>query len=175
MKTAEAPIAWRVISPDSAASFRGWLLGYTNLAKTRAKTGSNETIQLAGCWAHAPQQAATDSIFAMTELWRIEDEVRGKDAGSRAAWRQEKSAAIVSSLFDLWEKELGKVSGKSKTAEAIRYALTRREALERFMTDGRIEIDSNIVERAIRPQTITRKRVVDEPGRRWPHSCKRPK
>jgi transposase len=35
--------------------------------------------------------------------------------------------------------------------------ITRREALERFLTDGRIEIDSNIVERAIRPQTITRK------------------
>jgi hypothetical protein len=55
------------------------------------------------------------------------------------------------------ESELGKVSGKSKTAEAIRYALTRREALERFLIDGRIDIDSNIVERAIRPQTITRK------------------
>ena len=73
------------------------------------------------------------------------------------ARRQETSAAIVADLFELWEKELSKVSGKSKTAEAIRYAMTRREALERFLTDGRIEIDSNIVERAIRPQTITRK------------------
>ncbi len=93
----------------------------------------------------------------MTELWRIEDEVRGKDADSRSTLRQRRSAAIVTNLFDLWERELGKVSGKSKTAEAIHYALTRREALERFLTDGRIEIDSNIVERAIRPQTITRK------------------
>ncbi|MER8549272.1 MULTISPECIES: IS66 family transposase [unclassified Mesorhizobium] len=141
---------------------------YTNLVKARAKAGSNETIRLAGCWAHLRRkfydlhisgisQAATDSIIAMTELWKVEDEVRGKDAGSRAALRQEKSVAIVASLFDLWEAELGKVSGKSKTAEAIRYALTRREALERFLMDGRIEIDSNIVERAIRPQTITRK------------------
>lgn len=132
---------------------------YTNLAKTRAKTGSNETVQLAGCWAHLRRkfydlhisgvsQAATDTVLAMTELWRIEDEVRGKDADSRAARRQEKSSTTVASLFELWEKELGKVSGKSKTAEAIRYALTRREALERFLTDGRIEIDSNIVERA---------------------------
>ncbi|SDA70674.1 Transposase IS66 family protein, partial [Sinorhizobium sp. NFACC03] len=79
--------------------------------------------------------------------------------------------AIVASLFELWEKELGKVSGKSKTAEAIRYALTRREALERFLTDGRIEIDSNIVERAIRPQTITRKNSLfagsEGGGRTW--------
>ncbi|MGO6986864.1 IS66 family transposase [Rhizobium leguminosarum] len=141
---------------------------YTSLAKTRAKAGSNEPIQLAGCWAHLRRKfydlhisgvskAATDTIIAMTELWRIEDEVRGRDADSRSMLRREKSATIVSGLFDLWEKELGKVSGKSKTAEAIRYALTRREALEHFLTDGRIEIDSNIVERAIRPQTITRK------------------
>ncbi len=140
---------------------------YTSLAKTRVKAGSNETIQLAGCWAHLRRkfydlhisgvsQAATESIVAMTELWKLEDKVRGKNAESRAARRQEESAAIVASLFELWEKELGKVSGKSKTAEAIRYALTRREALECFLTDGRIEIDSNIVERAIRPQTITR-------------------
>ncbi|WEJ13996.1 IS66 family transposase [Sinorhizobium prairiense] len=155
---------------------------YTNLAKMRAKTGSNETVQLAGCWAHLRRkfydlhisgvsQAATDTVLAMTELWRIEDEVRGKDADSRAARRQEKSSTTVASLFELWEKELGKVSGKSKTAEAIRYALTRREALERFLTDGRIEIDSNIVERAIRPQTITRKNSLfagsEGGGRTW--------
>ena len=155
---------------------------YTSLAKTRAKTGSNETIQLAGCWAHLRRKfydlhisgvskAATDTIIAMTELWRLEDEVRGKDADSRSTLRQEKSAAIVASLFDLWEKELGKISGKSKTAEAIRYALTRREALERFLTDGRVEIDSNIVERAIRPQTITRKNSLfagsEGGGRTW--------
>lgn len=155
---------------------------YTNLAKTRAKTGSNETVQLAGCWAHLRRkfydlhisgvsQAATDTVLAMTELWRIEDEVRGKDADSRAARRQEKSSTTVASLFELWEKELGKVSGKSKTAEAIRYALTRREALGRFLTDGRIEIDSNIVERAIRPQTITRKNSLfagsEGGGRTW--------
>lgn len=155
---------------------------YTNLAKTRAKTGSNETVQLAGCWAHLRRkfydlhisgvsQAATDTVLAMTELWRIEDDVRGKDADSRAARRQEKSSTTVASLFELWEKELGKVSGKSKTAEAIRYALTRREALERFLTDGRIEIDSNIVERAIRPQTITRKNSLfagsEGGGRTW--------
>lgn len=155
---------------------------YTSLAKTRAKAGSNETIQLAGCWAHLRRKfydlhisgvskAATDTIVAMTELWGIEDEARGRDADSRSTLRQKKSVTIVANLFDLWEKELGKVSGKSKTAEAIRYALTRREALERFLTDGRIEIDSNIVERAIRPQTITRKNSLfagsEGGGRTW--------
>ncbi|MCX2697849.1 IS66 family transposase [Ochrobactrum chromiisoli] len=155
---------------------------YTSMIKAQAKAGRNEQIQLAGCWAHLRRkfydlhvsgisQAATDTVIAMTKLWKIEDEVRGKNADIRAAFRQEQSETIVARLFDLWEQELGKVSGKSKTAEAIRYALTRREALERFLTDGRVEIDSNIVERAIRPQTITRKNSLfagsEGGGRTW--------
>jgi transposase len=63
------------------------------------------------------------------------------------------------------------LSQKSKLAEAIRYALNRRAMLERFLSDGRIELDSNTVERAIRPQTITRKNALfagsDGGGRTW--------
>lgn len=155
---------------------------YTSMIKAQAKAGRNEQIKLAGCWAHLRRkfydlhmngisQTATNTVVAMAELWRIEDEVRGKSADIRSVLRQEQSAAIVTRLFDMWEKELSKVSGKSKTAEAIRYALTRREALQRFLTDGRIEIDSNIVERAIRPQTITRKNSLfagsEGGGRTW--------
>ena len=65
---------------------------------------------------------------------------------------QERSAAVVAALFDVWDRALPHLSRKSKLAEAIRYATSRRAALERFLSDGRIEIDSNTVERAIRPQ-----------------------
>ncbi|WP_245299639.1 MULTISPECIES: IS66 family transposase [Mesorhizobium] len=162
----------------------------TNLVKARAKAGSNETIRLAGCWAHLRRKilrpahqrglAGRDGNDHRHDRI-VEGRGRGshKGAGSRAALRKEKSVAIVASLFDLGEAELDKVSGKSKTAEAIRYAPTRREALERFLMDGRIEIDSNIVERAFRPRR-SRERIVyspaatavDEPGRRWPPCCK---
>ena len=77
----------------------------------------------------------------------------------------------MSTLFGLWEKALPKLSRKSKLAEVIRYALTRRASLERFVSDGRVELDSNTVERAIRPQTITRKNSLfagsDGGGRTW--------
>ena len=110
-------------------------------------------------------------VVAMSALWKVEDEVRGRDADTRATLRQQKSAVIVTGLFDLWERELRKISGKSKTADAIRYALSRRDALEQFLADGRVEIDSNIVERAIRPQTITRKNSLfagsEGGGRTW--------
>jgi transposase len=78
---------------------------------------------------------------------------------------------IVAELFALMETELPRLSGKSKLAEAIRYTTSRRKVLERFLDDGRIEIDSNIVERAIRPQAITRKNALfagsDGGGRTW--------
>ena len=153
---------------------------YTQLAK--AKAGSNEVMALAGCWAHlrrrfyelhinGSSQIATQTITTMAELWKIEEEIRGRDPARRLTARRDRSAAIVADLFKLWETELPRISGKSKLAEAIRYATSRREALGRFLLDGRVEIDSNIVERAIRPQTITRKNALfagsDGGGRTW--------
>ncbi|CAH2409277.1 transposase [Mesorhizobium escarrei] len=153
---------------------------YTQLAKAKAR--SNEAVALAGCWAHlrrrfyelhisGSSQIATQSVTTMAELWSIEEEVRGQVPAARAAARQDRSVAIVADLFKLWEKELPRISGKSKLAEAIRYAASRRAVLERFLADGRVEIDSNIVERAIRPQTIVRKNALfagsDGGGNTW--------
>lgn len=96
---------------------------------------------------------------------------RGQNPGNRRAARQDESAAIVADLWQFWETELSRISGKSKLAEAIRYARSRREALERFLNDGRLDIDSNAVERAIRPQAITRKNALfagsDGGGKTW--------
>jgi hypothetical protein len=61
--------------------------------------------------------------------------------------------------------------GGSPTAKAIRYALNHRDGLERFLEDGRVEMDSNVVERAIRPLCLSRKNALfasgDDGGRRW--------
>ena len=63
------------------------------------------------------------------------------------------------------------ISQKTKVAEAIRYALTRWEGLTRFLDDGRIEIDSNVVERSIRPIALNRKNALfvgsDGGGEHW--------
>jgi transposase len=152
---------------------------YNRLAKPdRATT----PVTLAGCWAHVRRKFyelhddgsspfATRTVEAMAPLWGIEDSVRGRNPQDRANLRQSQSAPIVAELFALWENELPRISGKSRLAEAIRYAIGRRAVLERFLVDGRIEIDSNIVERAIRPQTITRKNALfagsDGGGRTW--------
>jgi transposase len=166
------------------AGYRGILQvdGYAAYNRLARAERSNDAVTLAGCWSHVRRKffelhanessrLATRTIEAMAPLWQIEDEVRGQSAEHRSAVRRQRSRAIVESLFTLWESELPRLSGKSRLAEAIRYALSRRPALERFLDDGRIEIDSNIVERLIRPQAITRKNALfagsDGGGRAW--------
>lgn len=156
--------------------------GYAAYNRLAKPDRANDGVTLAGCWSHVRRKfyelhvagssvIASQTVAQMAPLWAIEEAVRGQDPAARVTARQEKSAAIVAALFALWEKELPKLSGKSKPAEAIRYALGRRAVLERFLTDGRIELDSNTVERAIRPQTITRKHSLfagsDGGGRTW--------
>ena len=141
--------------------------GYAGYRKLAGGPHSNG-MRLAGCWAHLRRKffdlhangesvIATVTISEMRQLWAVEDQVRGQSTQARLAARRASSVAIVQALFDLWERELPRISGKSKLAEAIRYARSHRKALELFLADGRVEIDSNIVERAIRPQAITRK------------------
>ena len=156
--------------------------GYAAYNKLVRKGGSNDGPRLAGCWAHSRRRfyklhaagdsrVATTTVERMADLWKLEAEVRGKSPEERAAARQAASAPIVAELFLLWQKTLPRISGKSKLAEALRYAIARREIFERFVSDGLIELDSNIVERAIRPQTITRKNSLfagsDGGGRTW--------
>ena len=69
----------------------------------------------------------------------------------------DKSRPIVDEFEPWLRAKLGLISQKTKLAEAIRYALSRWDGLTRFIADGRIEIDSNVVERAIRPIALNRK------------------
>jgi len=157
-------------------------VAYKSLAKDLAKSQKNKPLYLAGCWAHLRRkfyelhiakksEIATFTLERMKALWAVEDEVRGKPPEIRAAARQSQSAQLVDDLYKLWEQTLARISAKSELAKTIRYATGHRESLERFLHDGRIEIDSNIVERAIRPQTITRKNSLfagnDGGGRTW--------
>jgi transposase len=138
--------------------------GYRKLAGVPRANG----LRLAGCWAHLRRRffelhangesvVATATVEQMKRLWAVEDDVRGQLPEARRTARRATSADVVQALFELWERELPRISGKSKLAEAIRYAHSQRAKLLLFLEDGRVEIDSNIVERAIRPQAITRK------------------
>ena len=85
--------------------------------------------------------------------------------------RDELSRIIVDDLHQYLEARNAQVSAKSKLGEAIRYALTRWEGLSRFLDDGRVDLDSNTVERTIRPLALNRKNALfagsDEGGDNW--------
>jgi hypothetical protein len=85
--------------------------------------------------------------------------------------RQDKSRPIIDHLEPWLRAKLALISQKTKLAEAIRYALSRWEGLSRFLDDGRIEIDSNVVERSIRPIALNRKNALfagsDGGGEHW--------
>ena len=85
--------------------------------------------------------------------------------------RRHTSAPIVEELQACWANELTRISGKSKLAEAIRYGLSRKVEIRRFLEDGRVELDNSSVEHAIRTQTITRKNALfagsEADGQTW--------
>ena len=85
--------------------------------------------------------------------------------------RQEKSKPLVLALKDWFEQQLARVSAKSVIAEAIRYGLNHWDGLTRFLDDGRIELDTNIVERGMRPIALNRKNALfaghDQGAENW--------
>nr|WP_245425197.1 IS66 family transposase [Sinorhizobium sp. M4_45] len=130
-------------------SYRGILQidGYTAYNRVARPDRGNDGALLAGCWAHSRRRfdelhandsskVATATIEKMGALWSIEEKVRGQRPDVRVAARQEASVAVVADLYTLWQDTLPRISGKSKLAEAIRYALNRREAFEQFLHDG---------------------------------------
>ena len=130
-----------------------------------------------------PKAASTRSTRPPARRWRkrrcagsasstqIEAEIRGRPAEERRAVRQERSKPIVEALHAWLTVQLGRVSGRSTLAEAIRYALRHWQGLVLFLEDGRLELDTNTVERAIRPIALGRKNSLfagsDGGARHW--------
>jgi len=138
--------------------------GYRPLAK-------RNNLQLAFCWSHVrrrfyelaaagPAPIATEALERIAALYAVEKDIRGRNADERRAVRQNRSRPIIDDLEPWLRTKLELISQKTKLAEAIRYALSRWDGLTSFLYDGRIEIDSNIVERSIRPIALNRKNAL---------------
>ena len=162
--------------------FRGVLQvdGYAGFGRLVADAGN--VSQLAFCWAHARRKfydiyAATQSPLAgealrqIAALYEIEDEIRGQPAEVRRRVRQQRSRPLVEAMQAWLAETLGRISGRSALAQAIRYALNHWSGLILFLDDGRLELDTNTVERAMRPVALGRKNALfagsDSGGRHW--------
>ena len=168
----------------SSRRFRGVLQvdGYAGFERLTA----GGDIVLAACWAHARRKfydvheatgspIAAEALRRIAELYAIETTIRGHTAEERQGVRNAQSRPLVEAMKPWLETELGRIPGRGGLAEAIRYALTRWAALCRFLDDGRIELDNNPVERAIRPVALGRKNHLfagfDGGGARWATVC----
>lgn len=152
--------------------------GYNRVLDLR----DNAPIQLAYCWAHARRKLyelthnnvapiAEEGLKQIAALYRIEAQARGTSAQERLAIRQQKSAPKITA-FKVWlDQARAQVSAKSPTGEALKYIAKYWDGLILFLTDGRIEMDSNAVERTIRPIALQRKNALfaghDEGAQNW--------
>ena len=126
-------------------------------------------IDEAACWAHTRRKfhevtvaipnagIAAEMLEKIGRLYEIEDQVRGKPPEVRLAHRQKHSSKIVDEIFIWLKKCLAILPKKSETTKAINYALNLEVALRRYLSDGKIEIDNNIAERAMRIIALGRK------------------
>jgi transposase len=181
-ETPEPAAVWFAYSPDRKGEhpqhhlrgFKGILqadgyAGYERLYQARDEHGKPLIVE-AACWAHARRKffdihaanlagapIAEHALKHIASLYAIEETIRGKPPDERRRRRQSHSQPILDELKRFFEHTLAQVSKKSELAEAIRYALTRWQALSRFIDDGRIEIDNNAAERALRCVALGRK------------------
>jgi len=134
------------------------------------------------CWTHwrrrfvkfgqdTASPICDEMIARIAELYAIEKTIRGKPPETRRAIRQKLSRPLVEALRPWLEARLQEVSSTSELTRHIRYGLKRWEGLTRFLDDGRLEMDTNGVENAIRPVPLTRKNALfagsDDGARTW--------
>jgi transposase len=166
------------------AGFTGTLQvdGYAAYRSLADPLRTGGPLVLALCWSHFRRRfydiakggdapIASEALQRIGALYAVEAEIRGKAADARRAERQARTRPLVEAL-KLWlEAQLRRLPGRAPLAEAIRYGLSHWDGLARFLDDGRIEIDTNVVERSIRPIALNRKNALfagsDEGGANW--------
>lgn len=166
----EAPAVWFQYSPDrSGAHPREHLKRYRGILQADAYSGyaklfEHGHIVHAACMAHArryfwdvyeSQKRASGSVAEqalkrIAKLYEIEADIRGRPPHERRRERHERAAPLLKELHEWLCEQLGEVSAKSDLAQAIGYSLAHWQALTRYCEDGRIEIDNNAAERALR-------------------------
>ena len=125
-------------------------------------------LREAACWAHLRRDfhdewdktksvIAREALDRIGALYDIEREVNGCPAEIRLAVRQKHSSPKVEAFFAWSEQQLSRIPGKGDLAKAFRYGMSRRDAFSLFLSDGRVGIDNNPAERALRPIGVGRR------------------
>jgi transposase len=170
----DPPAVWFAYSPDRKSehparhlsTFRGTLqadgfAGFNRLYETG-------NIVEAACWAHVRRKfhdlyeahaspIAKETLERIAIVYGIEKEVRGRLPDERKRIRNTQARPLLEELRSYWKESLTTLSRKSDVTTAIHYALGRWTQLLRYCDDGRLEIDNNAAERALRAVALGRK------------------
>ncbi len=169
-----APAVWFAYSPDRKGEHpQQHLRDFTGILQADGYAGFSKIyeggrVTEAACWAHVRRKfvdlhelhkspVAAQMLDRIGALYAIEQEIRGRPPDERQAVRRQRSRPLLDAMHDWLQQTLTTLSQKSATAKAIRYALSRWEALRRYCDDGRIQIDNNAAERALRCVALGRK------------------
>jgi transposase len=154
--------------------------GYSHLATSDRMGGV--PLKLAFCWAHGRRKLikatpksgspiVDEALVRIAALYKIEDSIRGSDPEHRRAVRQDLSLPLVEEFFTWIAAQASRVSRKSELGIALTYMLKRQDGFRLFLDDGCVDIDSNLVENAIRRPAMNRRNALfaghDEGGRNW--------
>ena len=170
----DAPAVWFAYSPDRKGERpREHLKLYRGALQADAYAGFHHlyeggAIYEVACWAHARRKfheihlahaspITSEAIERIATIYAIEKELRGSTPEVRKTVRQARAKPLLDSMHTWLEATLAKLSPKSDTAAAIRYAISRWRALTRYVDDGQLEIDNNAAERALRVVALGRK------------------
>ena len=169
-----APAVWFTYSADRKGEHpQHHLRNFTGVLQADGYAGYSKLYEggrvlEAACWAHVRRKfvdlhelhqsvIAAEALDRIGALYAIEKEIRGRSPDERRSVRQERSRPVLDALHLWLQQTLSTLSQKSATAKAMSYALTRWDALQRYCDDGRIEIDNNAAERALRCVALGRK------------------
>ncbi|MCW7292295.1 IS66 family transposase [Escherichia coli] len=139
--------------------------GYDRLFSAEREGGALTEV---ACWAHARRKihdvyissksaTAEEALKRISELYAIEDEIRGLPESERLAVRQQRSKVLLTSLHEWMVEKNGTLSKKSRLGEACSYVLNQWDALCYYSDDGLAEADNNAAERALRAVCLGKK------------------
>jgi transposase len=172
------PAVWFAYSPDRKGQHPAEHLkrycgvlqadGYAGFDRLFNDDDPEHPIREAACWAHVRRKfydlhvatkspQAEEALNRIGELYGLEETTRGQSAEARRQARHARAGPRLEELHRWLHATLQKTAKKSELAAAIRYALSRWRALTRYRDDGRVEIDNNAAERALRAVALGRK------------------
>jgi transposase len=171
----ERPVLWYEHHPDRSSEYvKEFLEGYKGYVQCDGYSAyefldDEPGIKVAGCWAHARRRfyrvrdhsrnksSGLEGLRYIKELYRIEREAENMKPEERQKVRQEKSVPVLTGFKKWLDKKRTQVPPKSLMGDAVNYTLNQWKRLQVFLEDGRIRIDNNLDENAVRPYVLGRK------------------